>query len=275
APSRPAKRFDWSNLGVRLASGFTLGPLAIAAVWFGGWLFLLMLAVGAALLAHEWAQMSAPSAPKRFSFGLLIAVLPGVLLAYVHRPELAWTYLAVAAVSFGAVARLLGYRIADAVLGVVYLASPLVALMWLREQSAAGRGWTTLLFAVTWGADIGAYVVGNWLKGPKLWPRLSPSKTWSGAAGGLATAMIAAILVSQISTVHAPILIAAAVGLIGGLATICGDLFESSIKRHYGVKDSGDVIPGHGGFLDRVDGLMVAILAVAGMRLVLQYWDVL
>ncbi|MCX8497783.1 MAG: CDP-archaeol synthase, partial [Caulobacteraceae bacterium] len=103
---------------------------------------------------------------------------------------------------------------------------------------------------------------------PKLWPKFSPNKTWSGFVGGLAGAVVAAIAVAVLSRLKISIGAAAAVGLVGGLATMTGDLWESILKRRYGVKDSGDLIPGHGGLLDRVDGLMFAAVIVAGARLI-------
>ena len=144
---------------------------------------------------------------------------------------------------------------------------PAVALLWLRGEEH-GRSWATMLFAVTWSADIVAYAVGNVVKGPKLWPKFSPNKTWSGFVGGLAGAVVAAIAVAVLSRLKISIGAAAAVGLVGGLATMTGDLWESILKRRYGVKDSGDLIPGHGGLLDRVDGLMFAAVIVAGARLI-------
>ena len=130
-----------------------------------------------------------------------------------------------------------------------------------------GFRWTVLLFAVTWSADIFAFLVGSALKGPKLWPRFSPNKTWSGFAGGLIGAMGSAMAVVAATRMSPSLAAAAAIGLGGGLATMAGDLWESMLKRRFGVKDSGDLIPGHGGLLDRVDGLMFAVLAVAGARL--------
>jgi phosphatidate cytidylyltransferase len=133
-------------------------------------------------------------------------------------------------------------------------------------------GWTILVFAITWSADIFAYAVGNVLKGPKLWPSLSPNKTWSGFVGGLVGAMATsmAVAASPYSTARLSLGAAAMIGLAGGMATMAGDLCESMLKRRFGVKDSGDLIPGHGGLLDRVDGLLFAVLAVAGARLIYQ-----
>jgi phosphatidate cytidylyltransferase len=265
--SRPAKRFDWSNFGRRAASAAVLAPLAIGSVWFGGWLFLLVLAVSAALLSLEWGGMSAPRSPLKVSLPIMVGALAALFAGYLGHYYTAWLLVAVAAFVAGVVARGAAERPEDAAFGVVYLAPPILALWWLRD-SPDGRGWTTLLLAVTWAADIGAFIVGSWLKGPKLWPRLSPNKTWSGFAGGLFFAVLAGVVVSEISTVRAP-LIAAGVGLLAGLATMGGDLWESMLKRRFGVKDSGDLIPGHGGLLDRVDGLMFATLVVAAVHLLM------
>jgi phosphatidate cytidylyltransferase len=271
--SRPAKRF-WSNLGVRAVSGLVLALIAIASVWFGGWLFLVLLAICTALLAIEWGGMSAPRAPLRVSLTIMVGILAALFAAYFQEYYLAWVLVAVAALIAGLVARGIAEKPELAAYGVVYLAPAIIALWWLRDDSSHGRGWTTLLLSVTWAADIGAFVVGSWLKGPKLWPRLSPKKTWSGFFGGLAFAVLAAVAVRQISTLHeveenVTLLIAAGIGLAGGLATMAGDLWESMLKRRFGVKDSGDLIPGHGGLMDRVDGLMFAIMVVAAIHLLM------
>jgi phosphatidate cytidylyltransferase len=273
--SRPAKRF-WSNLGVRAVSAIVLAALTIAAVWFGGPLFLLVLAVSTALLAIEWGGMSAARAPLRVSLTIMVGILAALFAAYLGHYYTAWVLVAVAALVAGLVARGVAERPELAAYGVVYLAPAIIALWWLRDDSANGRGWTTLLLAVTWAADIGAFVVGSWLKGPKLWPRLSPKKTWAGFLGGLAFAVVAAVLVRQVSSLRevsgdVTLPIAAGIGLAGGLATMAGDLWESMLKRRFGVKDSGDLIPGHGGLMDRVDGLMFAIMAVAAIHLMIQH----
>ena len=268
------KRF-WSNLGLRAVSAIVLAAATIAAVWFGDKLFLLVLSVSTALLAIEWGGMSAARAPLRVSLTIMVGILAALLAAYLGHYYTAWVLVAVAALVAGLVARGVSERPELAAYGVVYLAPAILAMWWLRDDSTNGRGWTTLLLAVTWAADIGAFVVGSWLKGPKLWPRLSPKKTWSGFFGGLVFAIAAAVAVRQISSLrevdgNVTLLIAAGIGLLAGLATMAGDLWESMLKRRFGVKDSGDLIPGHGGLLDRVDGLMFATMAVAAIHLLMQ-----
>ena len=270
--SRPARRFDWKNLGIRAASAAVLVPTVLAAIWFGHAPFLILISVSVALLAIEWASMTTPSRATRVAVVMSIAVLIALFLSYLRLFPAAGVCGAVGMAGAALVARGTG-RAKDAALGVAYIAAPCLALMWLQAMPNH-FSWTVLLFAVTWSADIFAYAVGNLLKGPKLWPRFSPNKTWTGFVGGLAGAVGAAILVTSISgRFHGALLsvsFAAVIGLSGGLATMAGDLWESMLKRRYGVKDSGDLIPGHGGLLDRVDGLLFAVLAVAAARFIHQ-----
>jgi phosphatidate cytidylyltransferase len=267
--SRPARRFGWDNLAVRVASAAVLAPLVVVATYWTS-AFLLMVAVAVALLALEWAQMSAPGAPVRVATAITAGVLVAIFTAYARHFVYAWLLMLLGALVAAYVARNVSERRRDAAFGAIYIAAPCLALTWLRATPEGFR-WTVLLFAVTWGADIFAFLVGSALKGPKLWPRFSPNKTWSGFAGGLIGAMGSAMGVVAATKMSPSLAAAAAIGLGGGLATMAGDLWESMLKRRFGVKDSGDLIPGHGGLLDRVDGLMFAVLAIAGARLLYQY----
>lgn len=273
----PAKRFNWKNLRVRVLSATVLVPTVVSAVWFGGVWFLALIAVCIALLAREWGMMSAPRAPRGVALAIGVAVLVAVVAAFRAHYYLTWPLLAAGAILAALLARGAVERRADAAYGVIYIAPACIAMVWLRMLEA-GLSWTLLLFVVTWFADIFAFVVGSLLKGPKLWPKFSPNKTWSGFFGGLAAASIGAVGIDALSGVL-PALpdmnltwpIAAMIGLFGGLATMTGDLWESMLKRRFGVKDSGDLIPGHGGMLDRVDGLMFAAIVIAGVRLIYLY----
>jgi phosphatidate cytidylyltransferase len=268
--------FDWDNFGVRAASGAVLAGMAVWAVWVFDWPsplwrapFLVMIAVAGALLSIEWAAMVTSRHSGRAAVVTALAVVTVVLVAYTGRYLEAWGCVALGALGAGAVARGASRRAIDAAYGVLYIAPACLAIVWLRE-TLQGRGWILMLFATTWAADIAAFLVGSALKGPKLWPRFSPNKTWSGFIGGLVGAMGAAVGVAA-SIMHLSLLGAAAVGLAGGLATMAGDLWESMLKRRFGVKDSGDLIPGHGGLLDRVDGLMFAVMVFAVARLIVSF----
>ena len=263
--SPPVKRFDWSNLGLRVASAVVLVPAALAAAWFGGWPYLVLIAIGVALLAIEWGGMSAPVAPTRVAAAVAAAVLAAVFIGYRGDFIWAWGAILLTAGAAAVVARGIAERPADTAYGVLYIAPAALCLVWLR-QTDQGHWWTIMLFAATWAADIGAFAVGSTLKGPKLWPRFSPNKTWSGFIGGLAAATAVGALMAALPAFRLNLVAAALIGLSVGLATMAGDLWESAIKRRFGVKDSGDLIPGHGGLLDRVDGLMFAVVVMAAAR---------
>lgn len=146
--------------------------------------------------------------------------------------------------------------------GVVYVAALYYSVLTLRQDALLGLVSIFFLFAVVWGADVGAYFAGRTLGGPKLAPSISPKKTWSGFFGGLVTAALAgAGVLKLMGLAPKPGHIALALAL--GVASVLGDLFESGFKRHFGVKDSGALIPGHGGFLDRLDGFVFAAIAAA------------
>jgi phosphatidate cytidylyltransferase len=272
-----SRRFDWTNLGLRIGSAVVLVPAVIVATLGGQiipWLegpyealpFLVLVAVGVALLCIEWGGMTAPHAPVRVSAIVTAAVLAGVFLCYEGHSILAWLVLPLGAAAAALVARNVAERPADAAYGVAYIAPAAVCLIWLRAMPQ-GHWWTLMLFCATWAADIGAFAVGSTLKGPKLWPRFSPNKTWSGFVGGLLAATAVGLLMPQLSAFRLNLAAAALIGLAVGVATMAGDLWESALKRRFGVKDSGDLIPGHGGLLDRVDGLMFAVVVMAVARL--------
>ena len=183
--SQPVRRFDWNNLGIRAASAVVLIPAAVAAVFFGGWVLLLLVSVAVALLALEWGGMSAPGAPIRIAAAVMVAVLAALFVAYYGHYRIAWLIAGVGAVVAAIVGRSLSERAGDAAYGVVYIAPAVLALFWIRAMPN-GISWTIMVFAVAWAADIFAFAVGSAVKGPKLWPRFSPNKTWSGFFGGLA-----------------------------------------------------------------------------------------
>ena len=273
--SQPARRpaFNWRNLGIRAASAAILGPAAALAIYFGDIPFFLMVCVASCVLAVEWGGMSTPATPIRTSIAVGLVVLAALFAAKLLQPVYGLMVLAGAAAAATLALRSVTRHIWDVPFGAAYLGIPALALLWLREGEH-GLAWTVLLFAVTWCADIFAFAVGSVLKGPKLRPAFSPNKTFSGFFGGLAAATLAGaaahLALSALADprMHLPIPLgwAMLVGLVAGFATMAGDLWESWLKRRFGVKDSSDLIPGHGGLLDRVDGLLFAAAAIAAAR---------
>ena len=261
------------EMGPRAASAAVLAPLAVLAVWLGGpWILGVMLAA-CVMLSLEWARMSAREGWKPIAVAVGLALAAAVATTHAASIAAGLLVLAFGAAAAGLFARIRGQSSIDAAYGVFYIGWPAVLLIWLRDgTSAVGFYWVTLAFAVTWAADIAAYLAGSAFGGPKLWPRYSPNKTWSGFVGGVVAATLAGLAMALLPEVGAPgLLWSGALGLLGGVAAMAGDLWESALKRRFGVKDAGDLIPGHGGLLDRVDGLMFAIVVIAAGRAVGHY----
>jgi phosphatidate cytidylyltransferase len=208
-----------SDLAVRTISGLALIAVALAAIWIGGWAFILLVLLCGGLMAREWLALT-----RR-----------GPLLLRV--------------------------------LGIPYVLLPVLGLLALRGQE---NGFALVLWVmlVTWSTDIFAYFAGRSIGGAKLAPRISPGKTWSGLAGGVAAAGIIGWLAAMQLNLASPF---PYVGAVMAIAAQCGDLFESWLKRRAGVKDSGYLIPGHGGILDRLDGL-VPVSVLTALILVAQIW---
>lgn len=253
------------KLTARIIVGAVLIAGAVAAEYAGGTAFTLLVAGAALLMFAEWAGMFRIGRGWRF-FGLVL--LAGVaLLSWQGQSGLAIVVLAAAAGLLLVAARAMeradkrprhGFWIAA---GLLYAGLPAVALIWLRAVPD-GLALTLWTLAVVWATDIFAFVAGRGIGGPKLLPRISPNKTWAGLFGGMAGAGVVGAGVAVV--LDLPM-------MVGGLAALPlaalaqgGDLFESWLKRRTGVKDSGDLLPGHGGVLDRLDGLVPVALVVAG-----------
>lgn len=261
APSR-SRIVRWSDLRLRVLSAVVLAPVALGCLWFGSDAWVILVAVGGVGVGVEWAQLCGLSV--RNVRGL---VVPGVvLLAAAAAGQQGIAGLCLLAV--GAYAVRLVARHEMAALGVWYVGLGSVVLIWLRADAASGRANVLFVVLIVWASDIGAYIVGRLVGGPRLAPSISPGKTWSGAVGGLVAAMasgwVAATLLDPAGSAP-PLVLLVAAAL--GIASQAGDLLESGIKRHFGVKDSGRLIPGHGGLLDRVDGILTAAPAAALLAL--------
>lgn len=251
-----------SNLRQRVVSGAVLIVVALALTWAGGvWYRLLAAAISGAVL-YEWLTMTARS-EKPSNRWLAAGLLAVLLILLVTGASI--TFLSMGLVGAFIVTGAHAARFEAGpwpTLGLAYAGLLGIALAALRGADAAGLSVTLYLFAVVWATDILAYFVGRAVGGPKLAPAISPGKTWSGAAGGTVAAAVAGIFVAV--ELGSPLGWGALLllTLILSVVSQCGDLFESWIKRHFGVKDSSQLIPGHGGVMDRVDGLAVAAVAL-------------
>jgi phosphatidate cytidylyltransferase len=255
-PARP--------LLARILSALVLGPVTLAVVWFGGPAFDAFLALAGCLMAREWSRMTARDQAGWTGAALAVMALAavGATAAGMAPGSIAVGLLAGGVVVYG-LARSGGVQAPLwLAAGVVIVGLPCGAFVWLRGVPEIGRPAVFWLFAVVWATDIGAYAVGRSVGGPRLAPRISPNKTWAGLAGGV----VAAAMVGGGGAVWFGAGDALGPGLLGaGLAVVAqsGDLGESLAKRRFGVKDTGALIPGHGGLLDRVDGLLPTAPAMA------------
>ena len=248
-------------LGVRILSAVALGIPFLAAVYAGRPWFDLVILAGLVLLAWEWARVSGGHWLLD-TVALAIGPVAAAAVAFAGRWEWALAVLALGLVPAGLVGLRRGAAGAAWAMGAVpYAGLGGLALLWLRDHGEAG--WLAVLWVllVVWATDTGAYAAGRTVGGPKLAPRASPNKTWSGLLGGMGcAALVGGGALALMPPAVLPL--SPAWGLAAGalLAVVAqaGDLFESVLKRHFGVKDSSRIIPGHGGLLDRVDGLLTA-----------------
>jgi len=219
-------------------------------------------------MAREWAALTIPN---RKGFGVALAVATVALVAWAEYtfPSIAGVLVTLLAVG-GAGALMVRARILEFfgwwLSGLAYVGLPMLAMWWLRTLDTGQL--VFWLFIIVWATDIGGYFVGKSVGGPKLAPQVSPKKTWSGLLGGIALSIGASLILVLVLNLPLTLtVLILASGLLAVWAQV-GDLFESGIKRHFGVKDSGELIPGHGGLLDRVDGLVFVAPAIAILILV-------
>ncbi|MBX3503950.1 MAG: phosphatidate cytidylyltransferase [Parvibaculum sp.] len=255
-----------ADLKLRVISALVLAPLVLGAVWLGGWFFAGLLAVAAIIMAHELSGLLFGEASVRRAAALAVTALVAVALAAMGLFTAALAAGA-AGLAFALAARSwTGQALWPALFAYFYLVPPLVALIWLRADPDLGLAVLVWLLATVWAIDIFAYFAGRFIGGPKLAPRISPKKTWAGLIGGMAGAVAVAVATwTWLGTGSLVALVAIAIVLT--ILEQAGDFAESALKRRAGVKDSGKLIPGHGGILDRVDGLVAVALGAALLAL--------
>ncbi len=247
---------------LRIVSAALMLPTAIGAVWLGGWVFGVLVAVAAGLMYWEWQGLCGARGGMAAGHSASCGIGPLLFLGFGFKTA------AVAGVSFGLILSWFRGRAHRLFLvsGFIYIYLACIALVWLRVVPESGLETALWLGAVVVATDTAAYFTGRTLGGPKLAPKISPNKTWSGLLGGMSGAAIAGGAVAG-SVEGANIL---TLGLLGGAFAVVaqlGDLLVSKAKRTFGVKDSSSLIPGHGGVLDRLDGFLSASLVLAALTL--------
>jgi phosphatidate cytidylyltransferase len=238
-------------------------PGPICSLGGGGGPLALFTAAAGVLMSYEWARLTSPERP-----GPAAALLTTILLCAVLGAALGSWAAAVALVAGAGIAMLLAGPgkpwLGWTGFGILYTALPCLAFLWLRGLP---EGLSTLFWvlALVWAVDTGAYFAGRGIGGPKLAPQISPNKTWAGLGGGVAAALLVGIAAAALAGANAVSLALISAGL--AFVEQAGDLMESAVKRRFNAKDAGRLIPGHGGLLDRVDGLIATLLAVAALSL--------
>ncbi|MGB3624498.1 MAG: phosphatidate cytidylyltransferase [Henriciella sp.] len=240
------------ELLLRLLSAAVLIPFALFVVSQGGTALGLSCALFAAVMGYEWARMTAsPNMPLAAVFSALPAIA-----ATFSGFELAALVLLICGAVVGALHPSSVSDKVGAAFGLFYSAGLPLALFLLRDGDWNGQAAALILMGTVWASDSGAYFAGKGFGGPPLSPKDSPSKTWSGALGAvLCSALCGLIAAGILDTERVPWLFA---GIAISVSAQWGDLFESSLKRRFGVKDTSGFLPGHGGVMDRVDGLGMA-----------------
>lgn len=256
---------DVANLKLRVASAAVLAPLVLLCTYAGGWLFVALCAVAAGGILWEWTALVAGTDDVRIMVPGLVAVMVAIVLAGFAHAGAALGVVAIGALLAGLTVFAWPRRYPAknpalwAAAGVVY-AGTLLSPALLRADPEWGLAALLFLFATVWTTDILAFFVGRAVGGPRLWPAVSPKKTWAGAIGGLAGGVAGGVAVAYASGVGN----VAMMGLVASLLSVlaqAGDLLESAVKRRFRAKDASQIIPGHGGLMDRLDSFLVAALA--------------
>jgi phosphatidate cytidylyltransferase len=256
--SIPTAGQEGNNLLLRIVASLVMAPLTIAAAYIGGWLWTGLVTLVAIGLYIEWLTVIGARRPRLVLLGILILLVVGwldagyITAAYVF----GLVALGIFAVAIAAVDRRIW-----TVIGIGYALAASIGSSLVRHDPVWGFAALLLVLLVVWVTDIGGYFAGRLIGGPKLWPLVSPKKTWAGAIGGFAGSLgVAAGFAAFGFGKMIPMLF---LGAMLSIASQLGDLFESAVKRKFGVKDSSHIIPGHGGLMDRLDGFVAAIVLAA------------
>ena len=257
----PASANRVSELTLRILTGFAMIAVAMLALVLGGFVFWLLAVIAGLFMMAEWADLHGIDAKQKrlAQYSLFVP------LALMAPPPGAGPYFLTLGLLIGAtffIVIVTGKRILA--LGTLYVGLPILSLLLIRHQKE-GVVFTLWALALVWATDIGAYAAGRVIGGPKLWPSVSPKKTWAGLIGGVVLASLFAAFMHK--AYGLPLRLTLATPVLAVVAQ-AGDFYESWLKRRAGVKDSGDILPGHGGIMDRLDGL-VPVASIAAFLVVL------
>ncbi|MEL6773374.1 MAG: phosphatidate cytidylyltransferase [Pseudomonadota bacterium] len=260
----------FADLGPRMVTALVLGPVALGLLWLGGLWTMLLVAGLAGVLAAEWRGVTARGgeALKPLDYCWVVTPVLAVVALWALAPHTG-VFALIAAIAAASVVDYRDGRLDHAAwgsLGGLVIGLGCMAFLWLRETDPFGVAASLWIVLVVVATDVGGYFAGRLIGGPKLWPSVSPKKTWAGLGGAVTLAVIAGGLFSW-STTGTFFEEVCTVSAVAAVLAQLGDMGESAVKRRFGVKDSGSLFPGHGGALDRFDGLIAATLVVAAVTL--------
>jgi phosphatidate cytidylyltransferase len=255
----------WAQgLRPRIVYGLVMAVIALVAITASAPVFHLFIAVCAVILAWEWTRLCGGGRFGWTGFWQAAAVACVVAAAAFGSPAFGLAIIIAGIVVDYIAARISGRTHPRWIAaGMLYIGLPCIALVWLRSDGSTGQAVILWLFVAVWATDIGAYFAGRLIGGPRLAPRISPGKTWAGLIGAAVAAALAGVILSTLDNRAPAATVLAIAGIVLAVVAQLGDLGESWVKRRFGVKDSSQLIPGHGGLFDRVDGLLAAALALA------------
>jgi len=250
---------------MRVVSAAVLAPIVLVIAYLGGWIFLLLCGCAAAGIFWEWTHLAAGRAELQLLAPVWAALLAALVLVGLGYPAAAVLAVALGVVLAGGVTLAAGVgapriSVLWAAGGALYAGVGFLGPALLRNDGKIGFQAFLFVALIVWMTDILAYFVGRAVGGPRLWPRVSPNKTWSGSVGGLVGGVAGGIVVAYASGLGRLVSLGV-IALALSLLAQAGDLFESAVKRRFGAKDAGRVIPGHGGLMDRLDGFLFAAAA--------------
>jgi phosphatidate cytidylyltransferase len=262
APPVATETAKWRDLSLRVASAAVLIPVILAANWLGSVWYAILVGLMAGFMSLEWVKLAHAGSRAQLAFHLAAA------LAAVALPWPAGPGAALIAILLLWIGSLVYRQFSDvahgfwSIAGIPYIGLSALAVMVLRADAEFGRTAIYWLLFVVWGADTLAYFAGRIIGGPKLLPKISPKKTWAGLMGAITGGVLCSLLFASVMRLDG-LAWFAGMGALLAIVEQAGDFFESALKRSVGVKDSSTLIPGHGGMLDRVDGLVAAGAAAA------------
>ena len=260
-PPQPGAAGRFGNLQQRIGSALVMVGIALGLDYAGVTPFAFLVLAAGLLLSWEWGHVV-----RKTDGDLAVLVHAGAVALATVLGASGHPALAVCSLLAGAVAVVpltIGQRARLSAAGVLYVGMPAVAMLWLRSDESYGFLAVIFVFLIVWSTDTMAYVAGRSIGGAKLWPSVSPNKTWAGFIGGVGTSMILCAMFAQLVPGASSVRLAI-IGLLLAVLAQGGDLAESALKRKFGVKDASGLIPGHGGLMDRLDGL-IAVAVAAGI----------